>query len=322
MTRKRLAQLLYRATYMVIRRGSTLPSVEEFLDLHLGNVLAEAAPSDWPSFWEETLTIVVEDMLRREGYRIDELEPKLFARKNRSMRTVLDWMAERIMPLKTPAGRTARATPAPKPKLRSKARGRPGSPGSHLLILLTFTIASLLLLGCPPAAASEALLERTPYTRIEAAEFSYEIAVSFKDKRNQTVEIPLELVLDPTRYDLRPSSNPEQLVQIRRVVWRGVGDTEGHTIGALLFAKLDPDCSYTLRLSFPSLPPEPIEVEIADDAQPHPSSGFVRFVRFVDRHVWGTCDLRTLEGNKNTVGVDFRVRIGFPVARRKLLADA
>ena len=200
--------------------------------------------------------------------------------------------------------------------------GRHSAPASQLLLLwLALTVAPLQALWSP-AGASTAALKRTPSSRIESARYPYEIAISFETTRGRTMEVPREAALDAARYDLRSSCNPEEPVRVQLVVWRGIGDLEDHSTGALLFADLDPECTYTLRMFMPQLPSEPIEVTVEADVQPKPAARFVRFMRFVDRHVWGTLDMRTLEGADNNVGADFRIRLGFPVIRRKLWADA
>jgi hypothetical protein len=322
MTSRRVAQILYTAVYMVIRRSHPLPTVEEFLDTRVGDVLSEAAPDDWPSFWKETLTVVLEDLFRREGYRIDGLSPTLFQRKNRKMRSIRDWIARRVMLRNGPENTKRKRGPS-----GGTSSGGPAGPPlpGMLSLILAVCLGILGAIGLTPSAAgaaTTAVLEHTPGDRPEASRFHYDILLSFKSQAGRTVELPYDLILDPSRYDLRSSGNPEEPVLIERVVWRGVGKKEGHSIGAVLYADLDPECGYTLHLSLPRLSSDAIEVERAEDTARAPSSGFVRFVRFIDRHASGTLDLRTLEDETDRVGLDFRAQLGFPVLRHKLLADA
>ena len=101
MTRRRVTEILYTAVYMVVRRGGPMPSLEEFLSMRIGNLLPESSPSDWPTFWEEVLVSVMEDLFAREGIRIDGLTPRIFSRSNKKMKTIRDWLADHAMPIQS-----------------------------------------------------------------------------------------------------------------------------------------------------------------------------------------------------------------------------
>jgi len=105
MTIERVSQILYRSVYLVVRRAPPLPTVDEFLDTRVKDVLADPAPADWPSFWRETLTSILEDQFRQEGCLVDGLAPEYFENRNRKMRSIRDRIADGIMPL--PKSRTS-----------------------------------------------------------------------------------------------------------------------------------------------------------------------------------------------------------------------
>ncbi|MCK4415142.1 MAG: hypothetical protein KAY32_16545 [Candidatus Eisenbacteria sp.] len=379
MTRARVTELLHEAIFRVIRRAPPLPTLEEFLDLQLGGLLPGSSPAQWSSFWKEALVASLEEVFRQEGYRIDELSPRVFLRWNRKMRSLRDWVAERVMPLPedprtkppsapqgprdmppsvsqgprdTPlsASQGLRAKPPPAPPEARRGLIRLPALLAALLLALSLVLSLALfpallltlsstppldqLLGTPilriaPAhgavsslAGSTATLERTPADRPASVRFNYDIQVAFRASSGRRIELPREAVIDVSNYELRSDCDPETIVPIDEIVWRGVGDAPDHTTGAVLYARLDPDCSYTLFLAMPEHPPGKIVVQRAEDALSEPAGGFVRFVRFVDRHVSGSLDLRTLEDEEDRVGVDFQAQFDFPVLRQRLFADA
>jgi hypothetical protein len=314
MTIQRVTRILYTAVYFVVRRNPPLPSIDEFLDTRIKDLFVDPAPSDWPAFWRETLTASLEDLFRREGCRIDGLAPEYFENRNRRMRSIRDRIAKAIMPLEPPARR--------KPAARA---GR-----LPLVVLAVAASAALTLAGsadialgaAAPAADAPAMLEPTPADRPEAGDYRYDIVVAFVDAAGHAVAVPVDLALDRSRYELRSSCQPEAPVVIERAVWRGVGEREGCTIGAVLYAALAPECDYTLMLRLPGVTGRRIRVARSPDLAGAATDGFVRFVRFVDRRLTGTLDLRTLEGEENRVGLDLRARLDIPVVRERLFADA
>ncbi|MBM3318017.1 MAG: hypothetical protein FJY75_09215 [Candidatus Eisenbacteria bacterium] len=381
MTRARVAQILYTAVYFVVRRAPPLPSLEEFLDTRIKSVFADPAPSDWPTFWRETVTVVLEDLFRREGLRIDGLTPEFFENRNRKMLSIRDRIAAAVMPIAEPetatgaqraaekasgaasarraagkarsagsgkasgaaSGRAPASTRPPRgaagaasaPRETSASAGRrraarrPGGripPALRLAILLPALACAHGGLGATASAAaasagSTAFLERTPADRAGEAGDRYDIVVLFGDKEGRPVEVPVDLAGQPARYELRSSCGPGQPLAVRRAVWRGVGEREGHSLGAVLHAPLDPACTYTLWVRLPGVSTGRVKVAPLDPGAA-PAEGFVRFVRFVDRHASGTLDLRTLEGESDKVGVDVQAQLSVPVARERLGADA
>jgi len=188
-------------------------------------------------------------------------------------------------------------------------------------IALLIGLASLTTVSATAQAGSDALLEVTPPDRPEADRFHHDILISFRDAAGRTVEVPRTQITDPSRYDLRSECIPDDPVMIERVIWRGVGHQPEHGIGAVLYADLDPRCAYTLRIDLPNVSRAPIRVKLADDLAPEPEQGFQRVLRFIDRHISGTADLRTLEREEDKVGIDFQVQLDFPVVRRRAFAD-
>ncbi|MFH1143895.1 MAG: hypothetical protein V1774_05060 [Candidatus Eisenbacteria bacterium] len=305
MTRERVGQLLEEAVYRVVRRNPPLPSLNEFLDLPLRGLLPESSPRDWPEFWKETLTATIDETFRREGYFIDGLSAKIFLRWNRKMRSVRDWMAERLMPLH-----------------RDEAPRAPSSPGMILLALLTALSCPLAAWAAANLAGTTAVLEPTPLERPASGEFAHDIRLAYKSDQGRAVEVPIASACDTAYYALRCDSLPDRPVPIAGIVWRGVARREGHTTGAVLYGRFAAGCRCTLTISLPGFPVARIPVSPAEDDLSGPGKGLVRFVRFIDRHVSGTLDLRTLEEEPNRVGVDLQALVDFPVWRRRLLADA
>jgi hypothetical protein len=317
MTIQRVTQILYTAVYFVVRRNPPLPSTEEFLDTRIKDLFVDPAPSDWPAFWRETLTAALEDLFRREGCRIDGLTPEHFENRNRRMRSIRNRIAKEVMPLESPEP----------PARRKSATGAGRLPLAVLALVASAALAIAasadIALGAPtPAADAPATLEPTPADRPEASDYRYDIVVAFEDAGGRSVEAPLDLALDRSRYELRSSCQPEEPVTIARVVWRGVGEREGCTIGAVLYAALTPECDYTLMLRLPGVTTRRIRVARSADLNGAADDGFVRFVRFVDRRLTGTLDLRTLANEENRVGLDLRARLDIPVVRERLFADA
>jgi hypothetical protein len=359
MTTERVTQVLYTAVHLVVRRAPPLPSLEAFLDTRVKDVFADPAPTDWPSFWRETLTAVLEDQFRREGVRVDGLDPEFFENRNRRMRSIRDRIAAAIMPLDprqaTPAvapfapvsapapvsvakqappkrgsaskGSRRASAPAPKKARRTRGGSAVGLSARRLLLALILALVPALLgaLGggvSVALAASTAMLERTPADRPEAADFRYDIVVVFADERGKRVEVAQDLILDPARYELRSSCAPETPIPVARAIWRGVGETEGNSTGAVLYGDLDLACDYSLWIRLPGVHTGRVRVRRPESLATTPARGFVRFVHYVDRHLSGTLDLRTLEDDSARVGIDFDARLDFPVARERLLGDA
>lgn len=316
MTSERVAQILYTSVYFVVRRAPPLPSLETFLDTRVKDLFVDPAPSDWPEFWRETLTAVLDDLLRREGVRADGLSPEFFENRNRRMRSIRDRIAKSIMPLEEPRADTrapATAVRGPAPRRRRRPSGR--------LALWLVMLAAATATGALAADEPRATIEITPAERAVAGEGPYEIVVAFADEGGRAVEVPCDLIVQPARYTLRAQADPEQPLPITRAVWRGVGGLEGHALGAVLHARLSPEAQYRLWIDLPGVDTDPLRVAASATLRPAPPAGFVRCLRFLDRHVSGTLDLRTLE-NEERIGVDFRSSLGAPVARDRLGADA
>ncbi len=314
MTIQRVTQILYAAVYFIVRRNPPLPSTEEFLDTRIKDLFVDPAPSDWPGFWRETLTVALEDLFRREGCRVDGLAPEYFENRNRRMRSIRNRIAKAIMPLEAPARR----------------RSGPSAGRLPLTVLaliastaLALAVSAGIALGAPVAAGdAPATLEATPADRPEAGDYRYDIVVAFMDTACHPVEVPQDLAREPSRYELRSSCQPESPVTIERAVWRGVGEREGCTIGAVLYAALAPACDYTLWIRLPGVTARRLRVARCADLAGAADNGFVRFVRFVDRRLTGTLDLRTLASEDDRVGLDLRARLDIPVVREKLFVDA
>ncbi len=319
MTRARVAQLLHEAVYKVVRRGASPPTVEEFLDLPLSGLLPESSPRDWPEFWKEALTAVIEETFAREGYRIDDLHSRIFLRWNRKMRSVRDWIADRLMPLVLAvlllAGWLAPSTDA-------LEAGPSSAPASDTAFPVAGTPDLAARLTGLDLSGSDAFLEATPLERPAAQAFSRDIRVAFRTERRHRVELPVAIATNPAYYDLESTCAPGEKVPIERVVWRGVRDQEDATTGVVLYGRFEPDCAYRLTLMMPGIAAVPIEVAPSEQDLPVVRKGFVRFVRLVDQHLSGTLDLRTLDTEENRVGVDLRSQLDFPVVRRRLGADA
>jgi hypothetical protein len=320
MTRQRIAKLLHESVYKVIRRGSPLPTVEEFLELPLGGLLPESSPRDWPEFWKEALTAVIEERFAREGYRIDDLHSRIFLRWNRKMRSVRDWIAERIMPLVLAILLLAGALAARAEAQAAPATARIAAP------VPTASPVSPVATPSPLAGVSldgsDAFLEITPLERSGAGGFDRNIRVEFRNDRRWRVEVPAQIAADPANYRLTSDCEPGEAVAVERAVWRGVRDREGFTTGVVLYGPFDEECTYTLMIAMAGVEAGPIEVAPLEPDPPSLRSGFVRFVRFVDQHISGTIDLRTLDSDENRVGVDLRSQLDFPVVRQRLWADA
>jgi len=340
MTRDRVAQLLHEAVYRVIRRAPPLPTVERFLELPLRGLLPGSSPRAWPGFWKEALTESIAAVFHDEGYQVDELDARIFLRWNRKMRSIRDWIAERVMPL-PPAREQATADEtgeAGNGALSAKTAARPGSPArrpastgasSVPVLILAVLLGGFSILAAPAGArgatslaGSRAVFERTPLTRAESASFDYDIRLAFKTPSGRAVDVPVDAVCDPTRYDLRSDCAPAEPVPVDRIVWRGAGRREGHATGAILYGDFDPACAYALTIAFPGCEALHLDAVPCAGDSVRLETGFVRFVRFVDQHVSGSLDLRTLEDEEDRVGVDLQAQVDFPVLRGRFLADA
>ncbi len=329
MTRDRVGVLLHRAVYRVIRRAPPLPSVTEFLELPLRGVLPGSSPSAWPSFWKEALVQSVAETFREEGYRIDELSERVFLRWNRKMRSIRDWIAERVMMLEkdssasSPSAPKESAASSPDASRASASSSHPGPRASALVLL--FLMASF----CAPALArapvsiegTQAFLARTPLDWPESSAYDRHIVVLFRSDKNRAVELPVNEVVDPAHYSLQ-SANDSSLARIERVVWRGAGKKQDQTTGAVLFGRFDASVVWLLSLDFPDIAAARVRVAPAEDDLAGPANGFVRFVRLVDRHLTGTLDVRTLEGEEHRVGIDLESQVDLPLFRRRLGAEA
>lgn len=329
MTRQRVAELLREAVYKVVRRGAPPPALEEFLELPLSGLLPESSPRDWPEFWKEALTAVIEETFEREGYRIDDLHARIFLRWNRKMRSVRDWIADRLMPLVLAilllAGGLApgaKARDASAHGTRDSLAGVVGAATPDTRDPDASTPDLLARLTGLDLDGSEAFLEATPLERPAAEDFSRDIRVAFRNGRRHRVEVPISIATDPAYYHLEADCAEQGPVPIERVVWRGVRDEAGSTTGVVLYGRFESDCDYRLTLTFPGVAAAVIEVAPSEQDLPSVRKGFVRFVRVIDQHLSGTVDLRTLDAEENRVGVDLRSQLDFPVVRRRFGADA
>jgi hypothetical protein len=315
MTRLRVAELLHEAIFRVIRRAPPLPPVDEFLELPIRGLLPGSSPAQWSSFWKEALVASLETVFRREGYRIDELSPRVFLRWNRKMRSLRDWIAERVMPLS------------------DSTDGRVRFPALILMLALLLPALPLLPIAGGPAPAaspetaarlsgSTAILERTPADRPERARYAHDVLVAFRGPTGRRIELPYEAITNRGHYEMRSDCTPDGPVSIEKILWRGAGEAPGRATGAVIYADLEPECTYRLFLTLPGHAPAEIAVAAGEEALAGPAGGFVRLVRFVDRHLSGTLDVRTLEEEDDRIGIDFQAQFDFPVLRRRLLADA
>jgi hypothetical protein len=295
MTRERVTELLHEAVYSVIRRRRPLPGMEEFLDLPLRGVLPQSSPRAWPSFWKDALVETIAAVFRREGYWIDGLDTRIFLRWNRKMRSIRDWIAERLMPLEEDAGGSA---------------GEGHGANRTLVILL----ALLPLLFGPSASRAEtaidstaAVLARVSAMDPQAGRFEYAILLAFKSDKGRAVELPIAAVRDPRHYRLH-SDCDSAAVSIEHIVERGARVREDCTSAAVLYADLDPSCAYVLTMTLPGSPETQVKVSRAEEDLPDLAKGFVRFVSFVDQHLSGTVDVRTLGGEQDRDALPARGR--------------
>lgn len=99
MTKEQVIRELYISVFKVVRRA-TLPSLEEFLKMKIGEILSESSPPDWPTYWQEVLILTIKSHFRdKHKLGIRRFDYAWFIDKNKVITQLVDHICENIYPI-------------------------------------------------------------------------------------------------------------------------------------------------------------------------------------------------------------------------------
>ena len=81
-----IAKCLFKAVFTVLRGELEGKKANAFLKLKVGELLEDASPTGWPSFWAEILTDTIRDRFRRHGVAIANFDASWFDDDEQTMR--------------------------------------------------------------------------------------------------------------------------------------------------------------------------------------------------------------------------------------------
>ena len=81
-----IGKTLLKAVFKVLRGNVEGDTLNNFLKLKVGDLLDNASPTGWPTFWKEVLLETVRREFRRNGVGIANFDVKWFDDNTKTMR--------------------------------------------------------------------------------------------------------------------------------------------------------------------------------------------------------------------------------------------